>query len=200
MRFCTVCATPLTRAIPAGDDRERHVCPACGHIHYENPKVVAGCIVAADAAILLCRRAIEPQKGLWTVPAGFLELGESSIEGAKRETWEEAQAQVQVEAPFAHLDLPHIGQIYMLYRARLARAGFGAGPESMEVRWCALRDIPWGQLAFPVVEVALRLYLDDHAQSRFGLHHATVRKHPAGASFTEAAIQVDAHRRWAWPD
>jgi len=149
---------PTVRAIPPGDDRERLTCPDCGFIAYENPKMVAGSVVSVDGRIMLCRRAIEPRHGYWTLPAGFLELHETPEEGAKREAWEEARARIAIDALLAVYSVPRISQVQLIYRATLAEPGFEAGPESLEVALFDWADIPWGELAFPSVKWALDEY------------------------------------------
>jgi len=118
VQHCPRCGERTERQIPEGEDRERDVCRACGVVHYVNPKMVVGCVIEHEGKVLLCQRAIEPRRGYWTLPAGFLEIGESAMAGAVRETHEEARAHVRVIAPYAHLDVPHIGQIYLIYRAQ----------------------------------------------------------------------------------
>ena len=162
------------RRVPANEDRERSVCDGCGTIHYQNPKLVVGCIVEHEGRILLCKRAIEPRRGYWTVPAGFLELGESAMAGAIRETHEEAGARVRIRAPYAHFDIPHIGQAYVLYRAELLEPHFSPGVESLAVELVAPSEIPWEELAFPVVRSALELLREDHAAGRYRSHHAAL--------------------------
>jgi len=167
----------MTRATPAGDHAVRSVCPACGFVDYANPKVVAGCVVEHEGSVLLCRRAIEPCRGLWTLPAGFLELGESAAEGAARETWEEATARVQVLAPYAHLDVPRIGQIYVLFRAALLPPfTFAPGAESLEVRLFAPHEIPYAELAFSTVSTTLRLWTEDLAAGGWCVHSGVIEK------------------------
>jgi len=153
--------------VPEGDNRLRFVCPACGAVHYQNPKVVTGCIPEWQGQVLRCRRAIEPRYGLWTLPAGFLENGESSQEGARRETLEEANARVEVDDLYVTVNLPHINQVYMLFRGRLLDLDFSPGDESLDVRLMGEEDIPWDRMAFPTVSEALRLYFDDRAQGAF---------------------------------
>jgi ADP-ribose/FAD diphosphatase len=136
--------------------------------------MVVGCIVEQQGRILMCKRAIEPRHGYWTVPAGYLELGESAIQGAVRETREEANAEVSVVAPYAHFDVPRIGQAYILYRARMASEGYGAGPESLEVEWMLPAELPWDDMAFPVMRVALELYTQDMERGRYRSHQAVV--------------------------
>jgi ADP-ribose pyrophosphatase YjhB (NUDIX family) len=159
MNFCSQCGQPVATRIPAGDNRPRAVCAACGVIHYENPRVVVGCIPESGGRILLCRRAIEPRSGYWTMPAGFLELGESMAEGAGRETWEEAQARVEVGALVAVVDIVHAGQVHVFYAGRLTDPAFGAGEETLESRLFSPAEIPWDDLAFPSVRIALEHYV-----------------------------------------
>jgi ADP-ribose pyrophosphatase YjhB (NUDIX family) len=153
--------------IPAGDDRERHVCVRCEMIHYQNPRVIVGCLPVSGERILLCKRAIEPRLGYWTLPAGFLENGETTLAGAQRETWEEAQAEVANPVLYRIFDLPGINQIYMFYRGELIDNRFGAGTESLEVDLFHPETIPWQQLAFPVVIETLREYLADRERGEF---------------------------------
>jgi ADP-ribose/FAD diphosphatase len=138
--------------------------------------MVVGCIIEQEGKLLMCRRAIEPRHGYWTVPAGFLELGESAMQGAIRETHEEAGARVQVIAPYAHFDVPRIGQAYILYRARMLEPAFSAGTESLEVRFMAPEELPWGDLAFPVVKAALELYVADMRTGRYRAHQAILSR------------------------
>ncbi|MBO1075332.1 NUDIX domain-containing protein [Roseomonas marmotae] len=138
-----------------GDERERLTCADCGFIAYENPKIVAGAVVEAEGGILLCRRAIQPRAGFWTLPAGFMEMGETVEEAAAREAWEEAQARIVVDGVLAVYSIARIGQVQILFRARLAEPGWAAGPESLEVRVFRWEDIPWAEIAFPSVHWAL---------------------------------------------
>ena len=146
---------PWVRRVPDGDDRERLVCRDCGFVDYENPKIVVGSVSRWDDRILLCRRAIEPRRGYWTLPAGYLELNESSEAGAAREAWEEARARIRIEALLAVYNIPRISQVQLIYRARLASADISPGPESAEVGLFAWDDIPWDDVAFPSVRWAL---------------------------------------------
>jgi ADP-ribose pyrophosphatase YjhB (NUDIX family) len=150
--------TSFVRTIPDGDDRERLTCQDCGFIAYENPKMVAGSVVSVGDKIMLCRRAIEPRTGFWTLPAGFLELHETPEEGASREAWEEARAKIAIDALLAVYSVPRISQVQLIYRATLAEPGFSAGPESLEVTLFAWDEIPWDELAFPSVKWALNEY------------------------------------------
>lgn len=145
------------RQIPDGDNRERMVCADCGHVAYENPKIVVGSVVVADGRVLMCRRAIEPRKGFWTLPAGYMELGETLEEGAAREALEEAKATIAIEGILGVFSIARIGQVQVIFRARFADdpASFGAGEESLEVALFAWEDIPWDDIAFPSVRWAL---------------------------------------------
>lgn len=162
------------RIIPEGEDRERLACADCGFIAYENPKIVTGAVVAEAGRVLLCRRAIEPRHGFWTLPAGYMELGETVEDGARREAWEEARARIGLEGVLALYSIPRIGQVQVIFRAHLAEPGFAAGAESLEVRLFAWEEIPWEALAFPTVHAALRRW------------HAT-RGAPLGAPALETA-------------
>jgi ADP-ribose pyrophosphatase YjhB (NUDIX family) len=170
MKFCSVCGELVRIGVPAGDNRERFMCDHCGTIHYQNPKVVAGCIAQWEDRILMCRRAIEPRYGKWTVPAGFMENGETTYEGALRETLEEANARVEVEDLFVTVNLPHINQIYMLFRGRLLDLDFSPGDESLETELMEEDQIPWQEMAFPTVTEALKLYFADRRSGAFGVH------------------------------
>lgn len=195
MKFCSECGGALLERVPAGDDRRRMVCSDCEHVHYQNPLVVVGCLVEQGDEILLCRRAIEPARGRWTTPAGFLELGEALAAGAQRETFEEARASVEIVAPHSYLDLTHIGQLYAMFRARLREPTFEPGPESLECRMFGARDIPWTELAFPAVHFALRLLLDDRAGGRAHVHHGRLRWSGEGSRFDAANYEIAEHLR-----
>jgi len=151
---------PRERRVPAGDDRERLICPDCGYVAYENPKIVVGSVATWDGRVLLCRRAIPPRRGFWTLPAGFLELGESPEEGALREAWEEARAHLRLEGLLAVYTIRRISQVQMFFRASLSNPEVAAGPESEEVALVDWDDVPWDELAFPTVHWAL----DAHAR------------------------------------
>lgn len=195
MKFCSQCATALVERVPEGDDRLRLVCTNCGWIHYQNPLVVVGCVVERGDEVLLCRRAIEPSRGRWTIPAGFLELGEGTLAGARRETFEEAGARVEILAPHSYLDLPHIGQTYAVFRARLLEPGFAAGHESLEVGFFGVDRIPWDQLAFPAVHFALRLLLDDRRGRVAHLHTAQLVWNGSGSRFDARGYDLREHLR-----
>lgn len=151
----------FVRRIPEGDDRERLTCPDCGHIAYENPKIVVGSVVAEGDEVLLCRRAIEPRSGFWTIPAGYMEMGETVEEGARREAWEEARVRIALDGVLAVYSIARIGQVQVIFRARFEEPGFEAGPESLEVRRFAWDDIPWEEIAFPSVRWALKAWRQD---------------------------------------
>ncbi len=161
INFCSECGNSVEQKIPQGETLLRAVCQVCHTIHYQNPKIVAGTIPEWEDKILLCRRAIEPQVGLWTFPAGFMELGESTEDAAARETFEEAHADIQIHSLLGIFSLPHVSQVYVVYRAHLQNMGFQPGPESLEVELVSLPDIPWDQLAFPVIHEALSRYVKD---------------------------------------
>ena len=146
---------PTLRTVPAGDNRERLVCADCGFVQYDNPKIVVGAVVQWQGSVLLCKRAIEPRTGYWTLPAGYLELGESPLEGAAREVREEACAEIAIDALLAVYSVPRISQVQLIYRAALKVPEFGPSPESLEVALFAWDTIPWDQLAFPTVAWAL---------------------------------------------
>ncbi len=170
MRFCPACgAGALELRVPPDDDRERQVCAACGTVHYENPKVVVGSVCTSGDRLLICRRAIEPRSGYWTIPAGWLELGEAAQEGAKREAWEEARARIEIEGLIAVYSVPRIAQVQLLYAARLLDpAAVEPGPESLEVRLVSWDAIPWDELAFPTVAWVLRRAME--LRGRAGPH------------------------------
>ena len=160
-------AGPSVRRIPDGDDRERLVCPDCGFISYENPKVVVGSVALWDGRILLCRRAIPPREGYWTLPAGYLETGETTEAGAAREAWEEARAEIEIETLLAVYNIPRISQVQLIYRAALANPDVSPGPESHEVGLFDWADIPWDDIAFPLGPLGPRPPRRDARDARF---------------------------------
>ena len=170
MKYCSECAATLSVKVPAGDTLPRHVCERCGTVHYQNPKIVAGCIATWDDRLLLCRRAIEPRCGKWTVPAGFMENGETVVQAAARETVEEACARVHDLQLLGLFNLTHVNQVYIMFRGRLRTPEFAAGPESLEVALVTEAQIPWDELAFTVVTKSLQLFLGDRARGRFDVH------------------------------
>lgn len=178
MNYCSLCGSTVTVKIPAGDNRERYVCTGCDTIHYQNPKIVAGCIPVWKDRILLCKRAIEPRSGLWTLPAGFMENGESTAEAAIRETLEEAQADVSIRSLFGVYSIPHISQVYMMFLADMKTDQFSAGEESTDVRLFTNDEIPWDKLAFPVIGLTLEHYLADKQAGQFNIHLDNIHAHP----------------------
>lgn len=178
--YCLQCGNQAHTAIPEGDNKPRLVCPNCGYIHYENPKVICGALVIHEQQVLLCRRAIEPQYGLWTLPAGFMEIGETMAEGGQRETIEEADAIAAHPHLYCIYDIPDIGQIYMLYLSQLQNGEYGVGSESLECALFSEADIPWDSLAFEAVRRTLRHYLNDRQQHtqhhHFPIHQEVISK------------------------
>lgn len=174
MNFCSQCGNPVTLRIPPGDNLPRHICVECATIHYQNPKIVVGAVAAWGDRVLLCRRAIEPRHGYWTLPAGFMENGESTADAAARETLEEACARIEIDALFSVLSIPHISQVHMLYRGRLIEQSFAPGEESLEVALFAEADIPWDQLAFRTISRTLKLYFEDRRKGQFEIHGGEV--------------------------
>lgn len=162
-KHCPNCGAAVEYRIPADDNRERAVCPACGSIHYQNPLNVVGTLPVweGDGRVLLCRRAIEPRHGLWTLPAGFMELGETTAEGALRETQEEAGAQVELLPLYSLINVVKVGQVHLFYRARLLSPNFEPGPESLEARLFAEEEIPWEEIAFRTTRETLHSYFED---------------------------------------
>lgn len=167
MKFCSACGASVELRIPDGDDRQRFVCVSCELIHYSNPRVIVGCLPAFGDQVLLCKRAIEPRYGLWTLPAGFMENGETTAAGAARETWEEARARVSNLELYRVFDLPYINQVYMFYRCDLDGGEYGVGPESLETGLYREDEIPWSDIAFAVVHDTLRSYFQDRRDGRF---------------------------------
>lgn len=174
INFCSQCGTSVVQKIPKGEDRLRAVCPSCHTIHYQNPKIVAGCIPEWDGQILMCQRAIEPRVGFWTFPAGFMEMGESTEEAAARETMEEATAIVDIQSLYAVYSLRHVDQVYVIFRGIMKQVEFGAGEESLDVKLVSLENIPWEQLAFPVIHEALSRYVQDRVKNSFGTHFGAI--------------------------
>ena len=176
MNHCSQCGETLIRGVPPGDDRERYICPACGIVHYENPRMVVGCIPQWQGRVLLCRRSIDPRRGTWTVPAGYLENGESVEHGTQRELTEEACASASELLPYGLYNIRHVNQVYLIFIARLASEEFGPGEESLEVRLFDQDAIPWEELAFPVVEMVLRRYFEDAKRGAFPFHIGDVTR------------------------
>jgi ADP-ribose pyrophosphatase YjhB (NUDIX family) len=178
VNFCPQCASPLVQRVPPGDDRPRDVCDACGAVHYSNPKIVAGCVPVWEDRVLICRRAIAPRHGLWTLPAGFMENGESTQEAARRETLEEANARVEVGDLYCYLNIPRISQVYVIFLARLLDLDFSPGAESQEVVLCRREQIPWDRIAFPSIEITLRHFFEDRERGSFPTRVFDVERRP----------------------
>ncbi len=178
MKFCSQCGAPVRLRVPSGDNRPRHVCDVCGVIHYQNPKIVAGCIPEWEGRILLCRRAIEPRYGLWTLPAGFMENGESAVAAAAREALEEANAVVENLTLYGMYSLIHVSQVYLMFRGQLRDGCASPGVESLETRLYAEEEIPWEQLAFTVVHETLRQYFAERQAGLFSLHVGDIIREP----------------------
>ena len=174
MKYCSNCGAEVVRRIPKGDDHERWVCESCDIVHYQNPLVVVGCVPEKDGKILLCKRAIEPRYGKWTVPAGFMELGESTAAGAARETIEEACATVEIGHLFAVVDVIDAGQVHLFFTAKLI-SDFDVGRESLEVRMFSEAEIPWDEIAFHSGHYALQKYFEDQGQNN-GVHIHELRR------------------------
>ena len=171
IKHCRNCGTAVTYRIPDdGDTRERAVCPACSTIHYENPLNVVGTVPHWGDKVLLCKRNIEPRRGKWTLPAGFLELNETASQGAARETDEEAGAQIELEGLYTIISVPRVGQVHLFYRARLLSDRFDPGTETMEARLYAEDEIPWDEIAFRTVKETLERYFADRRAGRFPVH------------------------------
>ncbi|MCR8922572.1 NUDIX hydrolase [Dasania sp. GY-MA-18] len=176
MKFCSLCGEPVEQLIPAGDNRRRYVCSSCEHIHYQNPKVIVGTLPLYEGKVLLCKRAIEPRKGYWTLPAGFMENQETSLQGALRESLEEAGATVINPAFYRLFDLPHISQVYVFYRGELQDGHYEPGAESSEVALFSEEQIPWDELAFPVVTELLREYFVDRQSGVYPVRSSSIER------------------------
>ena len=181
MKFCTSCGDSVTLQIPAGDDRERFVCSSCELIHYTNPRVIVGCVPQYEGKVLLCKRAIEPRKGYWTLPAGFMENRETTPQGAARETWEEAEARVSNLELYRIFDVPYISQVYMFYRCDVDNGEFGVGPESLETDLYTEDQIPWDEIAFPVVYETLKEFFADTREGQFPVRVSSIDYKPRRA-------------------
>jgi ADP-ribose pyrophosphatase YjhB (NUDIX family) len=173
MTFCLQCGHSTVLQIPEGDNRQRLCCPQCGYIHYENPKMVVGTIPVWENKILLCKRAIDPRKGFWTLPAGFMELNESTQAGAIRETHEEAGAQFEIGDIYSILDVVKANQVHFFYLARLTSSTFNPGEETLEAKLFEPNQIPWAEIAFQTVEMTLRWFLSETNQQK-NFHHAII--------------------------
>ena len=178
MKFCTHCGAAVELRTPPGDHLPRHICGACGAIHYQNPRLVVGCVPEHAGRILLCKRAIEPRRGYWTVPAGFMENGETLQQAAARESQEEACAAVEIGSLLSIVHVLHAEQVHVFFRARLPEAQFAPGPESLEVVLVEAEDIPWTEIAFRSTVFTLRRYLEDRAAGREPHHFTALDRYP----------------------
>ena len=175
MKFCPSCGSEVANRVPPGDSLPRHICDACGHIHYQNPKLVLGAIPEWEGRVLLCRRAIEPRYGYWTLPAGFMENDETTADAAARETLEEAGARIEMLAPFSMISVPYVNQVHVFYRARLLDLEFKPGVESLEVQLFEEAKVPWKDIAFRTVGLTLKHWFADRARGAFEFHAEDIR-------------------------
>ena len=176
MKFCSDCGSKVEKRIPEGDNLERDCCTHCDSIHYSNPRVIVGTLPIKDNKVLLCKRAIQPRYGLWTLPAGFLENGETVERGAFRETKEETSTEVEMGKLYAIFNIPQIHQVYMLYLANVVKNDFSATPESLEVKLFNENEIPWDELAFPFVPIVLKKYFQDEKKGEYPLSTQTIER------------------------
>jgi ADP-ribose pyrophosphatase YjhB (NUDIX family) len=170
IKHCRACGGEVQYRVPDDDNRERAVCQVCATIHYENPVNVVGTVPVWGEQVLLCRRNIEPRYGLWTLPAGFMELGETTAQGAARETDEEAGAAIELGPLFSVLNVVRVGQVHLFYLATLRNTAFAPGPETIEARLFHEHEVPWDEVAFRTVRETLRLFFDDRRRGRFDVH------------------------------
>jgi ADP-ribose pyrophosphatase YjhB (NUDIX family) len=176
MNYCSQCGQAVVFKVPPEDKLPRFVCEACGTIHYQNPRMVVGCVPEWEGSILLCRRAIEPRRGFWTLPAGFMENHETVEACARREAEEEALAVVELGSPIALINVPHASQVHIFFRARLVGGRFGVGHESLDAALYAEPDIPWNELSFPSVEFTLQRYFADRTRGTEGMYLTTFER------------------------
>lgn len=174
IRHCRACGAQTVYRTPPDDNRERAVCRVCETIHYENPLNVVGTVPELDGRVLLCRRNIEPRRGFWTLPAGFMELGESTSQGAQRETVEEAGAEIELGPLFSLLNVLRVGQVHLFYLARMTSPRLDPGPETQEARLFTEAEVPWDDIAFPTVRFTLERFFADRRRGQFGLHTADI--------------------------
>lgn len=175
MNYCSECGDRVTFRVPAGDTLPRYVCNQCETIHYQNPKLVVGALAEWEDKVLLCKRAIEPRYGYWTLPAGFMENQESTSEGAVRETLEEANARIEIGPMYTLINVPHIDQVHIIYRARLLDLNFGPGTESLAVDLFTEENIPWDDIAFRTIRLSLEHYFADRRRGHFEFHSFDLR-------------------------
>ncbi|MBL4762624.1 MAG: NUDIX hydrolase [Gammaproteobacteria bacterium] len=180
MNFCADCGHPVEFRIPHGDTLPRYICKTCDSIHYQNPNIVAGCLLETEGQVLLCKRAIEPGYGLWTLPAGFMENAETTHAGAAREAHEEAHASSDQLSLFCLYNLPHINQVYMMFYGQLKDGYASPGEESLETELFSEADTPWEQIAFPVITESLQLFFSDRKRGNIGFHRGDIIKQATG--------------------
>ena len=178
MKFCSQCGGDVQHKVPEDDNRPRFICTSCDIIHYQNPNIIAGTLPVYEGMVLLCKRAIEPRHGYWTLPAGFMENQETTTEAAIRETWEEAEAKVNIDALYTVINVPQIDQVHMFFRATMIDGKFGAGHESLETKLFQEHEIPWDELAFPTVKKTLKLFFEDRKLGGFGVHVSDIIREP----------------------
>ena len=174
IKYCRACGTPVAYVVPADDNRERAVCPSCSTVQYENPLNVVGTVPVWGTQVLLCKRAIEPRRGFWTLPAGFLELGETTADGALRETIEEAGAQIELGPLFSVLNVARVGQVHLFYLATMRSQVLAPGSETLEARLFREEEVPWDEIAFRTVRESLRYFFDDRRRGQFSVHCADI--------------------------
>lgn len=188
VKFCNLCGKPVEHRVPEGDNLPRHLCPSCGHIQYFNPRVIAGCIPEwEDGRILMCKRNIEPRLGKWTFPAGFLELGETTAQGAAREAREESMSEVEVGDLLAVINVPYVSQIYVVHRARMLSEHHGPTFESSETRLMNEAEIPWDEIAFPTIFHSLEFFFGDRLAGKKEMHSLDLHYKPRRQRREESA-------------
>ena len=176
LKYCSSCGDAVSKRIPDGDDRHRHVCDGCDTVHYQNPCIVAGSLPVYENRVLLCRRAIEPAYGYWTLPAGFMENGETTEEGAARESREEANVELHSMELYTMIDIPHINQVYIFFRGQMAQPVYSPGIESLEVELFLEEDIPWSEIAFPSVKMTLKHFFEDRKTGDFPVRTDLIKR------------------------
>jgi ADP-ribose pyrophosphatase YjhB (NUDIX family) len=174
IRFCRTCGAATAYIVPQDDQRARAVCSVCNMVHYENPLNVVGTLPVWGESVLLCKRNIEPRRGFWTLPAGFMELGETTSQGALRETDEEAGLHVELQGLYTVMSVPRVGQVHLYYRARMLDTHMSPGPETMEARLFSEDEVPWDQLAFRTVRETLKLFFAERSTGQFPVHNFDV--------------------------
>lgn len=174
MKYCSQCGSTVSQRIPEQDDRPRYICDTCHYIHYENPRIVVCALPCYEDKVLMCKRAIEPRYGLWTLPGGFMENDETTQDAALRETWEEARANISIGNMYALYNLPHINQVHIFYLAQLESTDYAAGMESLQVELLTEQETPWDEIAFTAVHDALQHYFRDRRSQHFPMHVADI--------------------------